>query len=96
MREVRKDLKKKVKGADVIIQDMSLRGFAATRGFPIEFVVQGPHWEELTENTKRMMDALKKSGLAVDVNTDVQEGMPEVKVTPDRKKLALHGVSISS
>lgn len=96
IRALRPALKKGVKGVDVVVQDLSLRGFAATRGFPVEFVVQGPDWDLLTANTTKVMEAIKETGLVVDVNTDVQAGMPEVKLVPDRAKLAERGVSLSS
>ncbi len=96
IQKIREDLKKRVHGMEVVIQDLSLRGFAATRGFPIEFIVQGPDWTTLTESTKQMMNALKESNLVTDVNTDVQSGMPEVQIIPDRQKLAARGLSLST
>src|SRR6202012_50102 len=49
----RKDLKHKIPGMEVVVQDLSLRGFAATRGFPVEVVVQGPDWDKLTGYTTK-------------------------------------------
>src|SRR5262249_5299628 len=71
-------------------------GFAATRGFPVEFVVQGPDWDKLTELTRGMMAKMKDSGFVTDVNTDVQPGMPEAQIIPNREKCAARGVSLSS
>ena len=42
------------------------------------------------------MDEMKKSGYVTDVNTDVQSGMPEVQLTPNREKLAQHAVALST
>jgi multidrug efflux pump subunit AcrB len=81
-------------GMQVNFQDMSTRGFAAGRGFPIEFIVQGPDWEKLRSLTEDVMQALRDSGVVVDVNTDVQPGMPEIQLTPDREKLAKREVSL--
>ena len=92
----RKDLKKQVPGMEIVVQDLSKRGFGPSRGFPIEFVVQGPNWEKLTETTNQVMDAMRKAGFATDVNTDVQAGMPEVQIIPNRQKLAEHGVAINA
>ncbi len=94
--KLRKELKKQLKGVECVVQDLSLRGFAASRGFPIEFVVQGPDWNTLTTVTTAFMNKLKKSDFAVDVNTDVQMGMKEVQLIPNREKMAQHGISSST
>ena len=52
IKQYRKELKHKVKGMEIVVQDLSLRGFAASRGFPVEFIVQGPDWDKLTERHK--------------------------------------------
>ncbi|MGZ3698907.1 MAG: efflux RND transporter permease subunit, partial [Bdellovibrionota bacterium] len=96
MKKIRKDLKEKIKGVQIIAQDLSLKGFAASRGFPVEFIIQGPDWDQLTRSTDAMMEALRKSGVAVDVNTDIQAHMPELKIVPDRQKLAEHGVALNT
>lgn len=96
LKKVREDLKKRLKGVQVIGQDLSLRGFSSSRGFPVEFIIQGPQWDKLTELAKTTMESLRKSGLATDVNTDVQEGMPEVQLVPNREKLAAHGVALKT
>ena len=92
----RKELKHKIKGMEIVVQDLSMRGFAQTRGFPIEFIIQGPDWDRLTQLTFQAIDLLKKSKNVVDVNTDVQQNMPEVQLTPNRQKLTLHGVSLKT
>jgi HAE1 family hydrophobic/amphiphilic exporter-1 len=78
------------------MQDMSLRGFAATRGFPVEFIIQGPDWEKLNKLSQDLMLAVEKSGKVVDVNTDIQPPMPEVALIPNRMKMMKRGVSLSS
>ena len=93
---IREELKKEVKGMKTVVQDLSLRGFAASRGFPVEFVIQGPDWEELTATTEKIMEAMRKSGVVVDVNTDIQQNMPETQIIPDRQKLAAHGVALNT
>jgi HAE1 family hydrophobic/amphiphilic exporter-1 len=96
MKKVRKNILTKIPQMETNIQDLSLRGFASTRGFPVEFIIQGPNWEKLTSLTKQVMAKMKESGLVVDVNTDVQSGMPEVQIVPDRKKMAEHAVSVGT
>ena len=39
---------------------------------------------------------MKKSGYLVDVNTDIQPGMPEIQLIPNRDKLARYGVALST
>jgi hydrophobe/amphiphile efflux-1 (HAE1) family protein len=96
IKKLRGEFKKKVPGMETVVQDLSLRGFAATRGFPVEFIVQGPNWEKLTAVTNDLMDKMRSDGFTTDVNTDVQSGMPEVQLTPNREKLAAHGISVQT
>jgi len=93
---LRGEIAKKITGIEVVIQDMSLRGFASSRGFPIEFTVQGPDWVQLTKHANELMDQMKKSPFFKDTNTDVQAGMPEVQIVPDREQLAKHGVLLGT
>lgn len=88
--------KRKPKIMEINVQDLSLRGFGAGRGFPVEFIVQGPDWQKLTEVTNQIMDKLRESKYVVDVNTDIQPNMPEVQITPNRLKLAQHAVSLTT
>ena len=78
------------------IQDLSLTGFTAQRGFPVEFTVRGPDWEKLGKLSQEIMKRMKASGSMIDVDTDYQLGMPELQIYPDRLKAAGHGVSILS
>ena len=96
MKKMRAEMRATIKGMEIIVQDMSLRGFAATRGFPVEFVIQGSDWGKLTGAVDDMMEAMKKSSLVTDVNTDVQAGIPEVRIIPDRHKLAARGLSLNT
>lgn len=87
--EVFKDLRQQlniIPGTKVMIQDLSLAGFSASRGFPIEFTVRGGDWQTLADSAQEMMNALRDSGTAVDIDTDYRVGLPEVSVTPDREK----------
>ncbi len=77
-----------------VLQDLSMRGFAAQRGFPIEFSVRGPDWDQLVSLTESIEAKMKTSDLFQDVDTDYLSGMPEVRVYPDRDKAFDRGVSI--
>ncbi len=81
-------------GVRAVVQDLSQQGFTAQRGFPIEFSVRGPDWDTLVEETRRIREELEQSGLAVDVDTDYQLGMPELRVTPRRDRAADVGVAV--
>jgi HAE1 family hydrophobic/amphiphilic exporter-1 len=78
------------------IQDLSLTGFTAQRGYPVEFTVRGPDWDKLGQLSQEIMKRMKASGAMIDVDTDYQLGMPELQVFPDRLKAAEHGVSVLS
>jgi multidrug efflux pump subunit AcrB len=81
-------------GLRAVVQDLSQSGFTAQRGFPIEFSVQGPEWGPLVESSQRMMDELRASGMVVDLDTNYELGMPELRITPHRDRAADLGVPI--
>lgn len=78
------------------IQDLSTRGFAAQRGFPIEFTIRGPDWEKLVEFDEAIQSKMKEAGLFDDVDTDYRSGLTEIRVFPDRDKAFDRGVSVQS
>ncbi len=78
------------------IQDLSLSGFSAQRGFPIEFSVRGPDWEKLAQYSEKIRERMLKSNLLLDVDTDYLAKIPEIRVQPDRAKADERGVSIST
>lgn len=79
-----------------VVQDFSLRSFTASRGFPVEFTVQGPDWDKLAQYSDQMAQKLEKTGLVTDLDVDYKVGQPEIKVIPDRNRAATHGVSVAS
>ncbi|ATB48215.1 efflux RND transporter permease subunit [Corallococcus macrosporus] len=83
-------------GLRAVVQDQSQSGFTAQRGFPVEFSVRGSDWEQLVEGSQQMRELLLASGKVVDVDTDYQLGMPELRITPDRGRAADLGVPIQS
>ena len=93
MSALRRDLNA-LPGVKAVVQDLSQQGFTAQRGFPIEFSVRGPQWEQLVDVSQDMMTKLRDSGLVVDLDTDYQLGMPELRVFPDRARAADLGVPI--
>jgi len=95
MAEMRKQLNQ-IPDVKAILQDLSTRGFAAQRGFPIEFTVRGPNWEKLVDYSEQIQGKMKEDNFFQDVDTDYQVGMPELRVYPDRNKAFDHGVSIGT
>lgn len=96
MLRFRKALRPMMKPMEVVGQDLSMRGFSSSRGFPVEFTLQGPDWEKLVDYTKKMMAAMTETGAMVDVNTDVQDDQPEYDLIPNRQKLATRHVNLST
>jgi HAE1 family hydrophobic/amphiphilic exporter-1 len=78
----------------VSIQDLSQRGFTASRGFPVEFAVQGRNWDKLVEYSETIISKLNATGLVTDTDSDYLLGKPEIQVIPDRERAAARGVSI--
>ncbi|MEN9723270.1 MAG: hypothetical protein RJB38_1256 [Pseudomonadota bacterium] len=85
---------KKVSDTKIFAQDLSMRGFSASRGYPIEFSVRGPNWEKLADYSAKMKAQMESSGLMSDVDWDYKLGKPEIQVIPDRNKANARGVSI--
>jgi len=78
------------------IQDLSMSGFSAQRGFPIELSIRGPDWDTLAKTALEMERRMGENPRMVDADTDYQTGIPEVRVRPDRKKAAERGVSMQT
>jgi len=83
-----------IPGIRAVIQDLSQQGFTAQRGFPVEFSVRGPNWDQLIALSQDIISRLRESGTVVDLDTDYQIGMPELRVVPERALAADIGVSV--
>jgi multidrug efflux pump len=83
-------------GLRAVVMDLSQSGFTASRGFPVEFSVRGSDWDRLIDASTELRDKLQASGKVVDVDTDYQLGMPELRITPDRARAADLGVSMEA
>jgi HAE1 family hydrophobic/amphiphilic exporter-1 len=86
----------KIPDVKATIMDLSMRGFTASRGYPLEFTIRGPDWDKLGEYAQQIETELEKTGLVTDVDTDYQVGMPEIQLVPDRVRAAARGVSIQT
>jgi len=83
-------------GLKVSIQDLSQRGFTASRGFPVELAVQGRDWDKLVEYSETIIGKLNATGLVTDADSDYLLGKPEIQIIPDRARAAERGVSIQA
>ena len=96
VKKAREDLKQYVKGR-VSMQDPTSRSFGGGgRGFPVEFVIKGPEWEELSAQADKLMEEMKNSGIMTDVDSNLLQGLPEIQVVPDRDRATATGVSVNS
>jgi len=86
----------KIPDVKATIMDLSMRGFTASSGYPLEFTIRGPDWDKLGEYARKIETELEKSGLVTDVDSDYQVGMPEIQLVPDRVRAAARGVSIQT
>lgn len=86
----------KISGVKVFMLDLSGRGFSTGRGYVVEFVLQGPDWNKLSDLNNILKKEMTNSGLMVDVDSDFLEGMPEIRITPNRDQAAAHGVSVQN
>lgn len=93
MNEVRKRLNT-VSGMRPVVLDLSTQGFTPTRGFPVNFAIQGPDFDTITKLSERIRLKMIDSGLVTDVNTDFRPGMQEVQIMPDREKAGARNVSM--
>jgi multidrug efflux pump len=83
-----------IPGVRAVVQDPSQQGFTARRGFPVEFSVRGPNWDRAVAIADSVEGALQATGLVVDLDTDYQVGMPELRVIPDRARCADLGIAV--
>lgn len=95
MVQVRKDLSA-IKGVRAFLFDLSTRGLTARRSQPVEFSIRGGEWSVLNANAKKIISKMEETGLYRDIDTDYREGMPEVRIIPDRKEASLRGVSMQT
>jgi hydrophobe/amphiphile efflux-1 (HAE1) family protein len=83
-----------IPGLRAVVQDPSQQGFTARRGFPVEFSVRGADWDRLVGLSSEVTRKLEASGLVVDLDTDYQIGMPELRILPDRARCADLGIPV--
>ncbi|MBI4711307.1 MAG: efflux RND transporter permease subunit, partial [Candidatus Omnitrophica bacterium] len=95
MDQFRTDINK-IPNVKAVMQDLSTRGFSATRGYPIEFSIRGPNWDKLVEYAQTIQDKMKKSPYFEDIDSDYRSGLTEVRITPDRDLAFDHAASVET
>lgn len=83
----------RMEDATVTVQDPSQGGFGNSRGFPIEFTVQGPDWDKLADHALALKEELRRTGLVTDIDSDYRARAAEIQITPDRDRASQYGVS---
>ncbi len=66
------------------------------RAVPIQLMIQGRELEDVNRRTLAIKDAFAKVPGIVDVDTSIESGKPEVRISIDRDKAANLGVSAAS
>ncbi len=95
MNQLREALKP-VKSIRLSMRDNSSRNLTTGRQNPLSFNVSGPDLEVLQTKSEEIIKRLETEKMAVDMDTDLKNGFPELRILPDREALAKRGVSISS
>jgi HAE1 family hydrophobic/amphiphilic exporter-1 len=62
----------------------------------IQYILSGPDYSVLEDGANKIVEVLKQSGKAVDVDTTSIPGRPEVQVTIDRDRAADLGVNVQN
>ena len=88
---LRRELNKEP-GMTVFVNAMTM-SFGSSRGPALEFIIKGPTLKELDKYAGRITDRFKKIPGVVDVDTDLDLGLPELKVTIDRERAADAGLT---
>jgi hydrophobe/amphiphile efflux-1 (HAE1) family protein len=87
----------KIPGMFAFVQDLSGMGLSASgRGYPIEFELKGPELEGIERNAHEMMERMRATRGLMDVDSNYEVGMPEVRIVPDRQQAADRGVDMAA
>ncbi|MEW5736824.1 MAG: efflux RND transporter permease subunit [Thermodesulfobacteriota bacterium] len=92
IRQVMEEIRKRLSGIPAasvaVMQPSGIGGVEA----PIQLEIMGPDFEELQKIGVKAIEAARDLPGAVDVETTWRAGKPELKIVPDRKRLADAGI----
>jgi hydrophobic/amphiphilic exporter-1 (mainly G- bacteria), HAE1 family len=63
---------------------------------PIVFEIYGDEQNKLSELTYKVLDIVKRVPGTTNVDSDIRQGKPEIRIIPDRKKLLEYGTDASA
>jgi HAE1 family hydrophobic/amphiphilic exporter-1 len=86
----------KIPGMTAAPQDLASHDFVAGRGFPVELNLRGPDYLVLDQKSGEIINAMNRTGLFRDIDTDFRNGMPEVRIHPDRALATASGVTVDT
>ncbi len=96
--ELKKEIRQKLRqfpGLKASAEDFSMIG-GGQRQVPIQYSVRGNDIDGLRDYTRQIASSLSKKQGFVDIDTSLEMGKPELKVTIDRDKAADLGVDVAS
>ncbi len=96
IRIIRKEFNS-IPGLRAVIMDLSRQDPGGRRNFPIEVTIKGRDWDILVENAQKVIEEMKnRQNVFVDVDSNYVIGPPEVRILPNRERVADIGVSVES
>lgn len=81
-----------IPGANIKVAAINAMG-QGDGGAPIQFQVYGKDSKKLEVITRQVFDILKNTPGAINTDTDLRSGKPEVIIVPNRQKMSDYGVS---
>ncbi|MGE3802891.1 MAG: efflux RND transporter permease subunit, partial [Candidatus Kapaibacterium sp.] len=86
-------LSKNIPGARVFFSEEQTIG-GRRGGLPVQFVIQAPNFERLTEKLPQFLDKAGESEVFNIVDIDLKFNKPELRVSVDREKARVLGISM--
>src|SRR5581483_5847227 len=88
-------LQKYPKQMRIAVQPVATTSSLGSRNADVQYVVRGPDLEKLAGYAQELVTQLQKSKDAVDVDSSLITGKPEVRIEIDRERAADLGVSVA-
>ena len=85
---------RELKGIRMSMRDISSRNLSTGRQNPIGLSLRGPDLTVLGAKAQELIKKLEEEKLGVDLDTDYREGIPELRIEPNRRAMAERGVSV--
>lgn len=99
--EVENQLRKAIRSnlrpdLQIRIQSSGGGGFGGRRGYPVELNLKGSDWKLLTQAALELQETLAKEKEFADVDSNYDEGSPEIAIVPNRDAALARGVSVET